>query len=209
MAAAGHPSKMRRSQAGSSYVWWRYAIALVALCRVCLANTETFNIYIPGDFPVSTVGAQQDGGIESGLPRMVLHNINYKMQRFDVVPGEMFYVQVDELRQNENYQVRISWTAADGVGVADMGHVVVPHGAAFRGTVDERARVAVHFRVEAEAYPALAAARVPVNVAVVNIKMGIPVDLYSIALYVLAVVGAAAYVVCRWDPYRALKAEVL
>ncbi|AGO13195.1 AaceriAFR046Cp [[Ashbya] aceris (nom. inval.)] len=200
---------MRRGHSGSSYRWWRYAMVILVLCRACLANTETFNIYIPGDFPVKAMDTQQDDSIDHGLPRMVLHNINYKMQRFDVVPGEAFYVQVDELRQNENYQVRISWTAADGVNVGDMGHVVVPHGAEFRGTVEERARVMVYFQVEAEAYPALAAGRVPVHMAVVNIKMGIPVDLYSIALYVLAVVGTAAYAICRWDPYRALKAEML
>ncbi|AET40764.1 Pga1p Ecym_6389 [Eremothecium cymbalariae DBVPG len=185
-------------------------IATVLKCIV--ANTEAFNLHIPRDFPLhpTEVSSSNDGRVGRQLgthyfPSMSLYNINHKLQVYPVPLNDTFYIQLTDLKQDETYQIRICWTAMHPVNVEGLGYQIVAHDVNFQGTVADDARIFVHFKVVPQCYPPINADTIPINVSVVNIKMGIPVDLYSVVFYILLVLGAVSYLVQHSNPYQLLK----
>ncbi|AMD19384.1 HBR483Wp [Eremothecium sinecaudum] len=180
-----------------------YILLLISLATEALANTESFNLYIPSDFPLR---ADNKGpGISHGFPSISLHKVNHRLETFNVPLDEMFYVQVDGLRHNENYHIRVCWTAADPLDIKNLGYLIVPHHSEFMGTEAEDARIFLHFLASPASEPPMKAAMIPVNVSVVNTKLGIPVDLYSLLVYIFVIMGGVMIAVRHFDPYRMLK----
>lgn len=176
-------------------------MVILAFLKIILANTQTFNVYIPNDFPLTT-GKVQDS---DNFPAIALGNSNHKIQSFQINLNETFYIQLHDLNRNENYQLKLCWTSAYPVKIESMGYKIVPHHSRFLGTESSYARIFMYVKVLPDAYPDVDFKAVPVNISLTNIKMYIPVDLYSTLIYTAIVLGGTFMFLQRFNPYRLLK----
>ncbi|SCU80164.1 LAMI_0B01046g1_1 [Lachancea mirantina] len=156
------------------YLW------LLASLALALANTETLIISLPADFPPSS------GQLKVTHPTIDLGNDNHRTQKFEVPVDERYAIELQNLKIGQSYMIKFCWTALNPVSIENANYKVVPHNTPFDGTIDgENARVFVELETKGFSYPAYTAKSIPLNVSVVNLKMNIPVDLYSTILYIL------------------------
>ncbi|AQZ16997.1 PGA1 (YNL158W) [Zygosaccharomyces parabailii] len=158
------------------------------------ANTESFLLHVPRDFPTkqssSTELIQYPWSIS-------LQDTNINKATFSCGINHSSFVELTHLQQGEAYQIKICWTALDPISIDQMDWFVVPHSTSFQGTTSDAARIFVRFDVRADSYPALEpTTRVPINVSVINTKLAIPVDLYKLIVYI-GLVTAGVFLVNR------------
>lgn len=168
---------------------------------VCVyANTESFVIRIPHDYPLPVSYENNQH------PTISLLGTNHKTQTYNVPLDSTYYIEFQDFQANEDYHVRVCWTAINPVSVTNLGHVIVPHSTSFQGSVDyDNSRIFIHFDVLQNSYPSMDVVSVPVNVSVSNLKLGIPVDLYSTIIYIIVTMSAVYFVNKKYNFYRLLK----
>ncbi|GAV55596.1 hypothetical protein ZYGR_0AV02280 [Zygosaccharomyces rouxii] len=166
------------------------------------ANTESFLLHVPSDFPVS-----KNSDEPSSYPRYIsLHNSNLAKATFSCGIESPTYVELKNLQVDETYQIKICWTALDPVSVTDMDWIVIPHSTEFQNTKSDEARIFVKFNVLADSWPPLnRLTKIPINVSVINTKLGIPVDLYKIIIYIGLVMAVTFWINSRTNLYEKLK----
>lgn len=165
------------------------------------ANTESFIIHIPSEFPLASNEVP-----EVTHPTISLKGINHQTKTFSVPVDSTYYIELKDVSVGENYQIKICWTALNPVFIDEMGYKIVPHMTKFQDTVDEHnARIFIYFDVIGESYPPLKAVDIPINVSVVNMKLGIPVDLYGTLVYISLVVIGIYFASRRYRVYEKLK----
>lgn len=166
------------------------------------ANTESFLLHVPGDFPLS-----QNPDKASSYPRYIsLHNSNLAKTTFPCGIDGPAYVELKGLQTDETYQIKICWTALDPVSIEEMDWLVIPHSTDFQNTISDEARIFVKFNVVADSWPKLSPlTEIPVDVSVINTKLGIPVDLYKIIVYIGLVLTVTFWINRRTNLYELLK----
>lgn len=181
---------------------WSWLFLVSSLVLLVLANTESFLIRVPGDFPVGT------GHVEHSFPLSIsLNNSNYAKQTVETHVGGVMstYIQLHHLHIDEVYQVKICWTALDPVSIDEMGWFIVPHSTPFQETISEEARIFIKFTITNDSYPVLKqGTMVPINVSVVNCKLGVPVDLYKTIAYILIVMVSVVLLNRKYSFYEFL-----
>lgn len=170
-----------------------------------LANTESFLLNVPKNFPSN----KEEGKVH--LPLYIsLANTNLAKKTIQTKiaqEGYLNYVELQGLQNDETYQVKICWSALDPVSIEDLKWFIVPHSTEFEGTVSEDARIFVQFSVKNDSYPVMKLdTNVPINVSIINTKLGIPVDLYKILIYITALMIGTAFINNKVNFYGLLKA---
>lgn len=166
------------------------------------ANTESFLLHVPSDFPLN-----KNTDELSSYPKYIsLHNSNLAKATISCGIDGPTYVELKNLQVDETYQIKICWTALDPVSITDMDWLVVPHSTEFENTKSKEARIFIRFNVMADSWPQLnPLTKVPINVSVINTKLGIPVDLYKIIIYISFVMAATFWINNRTHLYEKLK----
>ncbi|GAV50805.1 hypothetical protein ZYGR_0Z02280 [Zygosaccharomyces rouxii] len=166
------------------------------------ANTESFLLHVPSDFPL-----RKNSDVPSSYPRYIsLHNSNLaKTTFFSGIEGPT-YIELKSLQVDETYQIKICWTALDPVSITDIDWIVIPHSTEFQNTKSDEARIFIKFNVVADSWPPLnQLTKIPINVSVINTKLGIPVDLYKIIIYIGLVMTITFWINGRTNLYELLK----
>lgn len=172
-----------------------------------LANTESFFLKVPRDFPVTT-GSAYDIVDQFPLAISLNNSNNAKITLEKVISNDVrpTYIELRNLQVDETYQVKICWTALDPVAIEKMNWFVVPHSTSFEDSISEYARIFIEFTVRNDSYPVLKAGTiVPINVSVINSKLGIPVDLYKTILYIILVMACVGILNRRINIYGLIK----
>lgn len=184
--------------------FWSWFIWLNSLFVLVIANTESFLVKVPKDFPVGT-----SNHIDDQFPvRISLNNSNHAKETIETHIGEVnpTYIQLQHLQIDEVYQVKICWTALDPVSIDEMGWFIVPHSTSLQGTTSEEARIFIKFTITNDSYPTLKpGTMVPINVSVINCKLGVPVDLYKTIVYIIAVAVSAVLLNRKYSLYDLLR----
>lgn len=171
-------------------------LLLCFLTSFVMGNTESFLIKVPKDFPVRS-GEHND----DQYPRNIsLENSNNAKKTFETTIGknELEFIELQHLQVDETYQIKICWSALDPVSIKELDWHIVPHSTEFQDTVSKNARVFIQYAVMNDSYPVLEPGTIiPINVSVVNCKLGIPVDLYKIILYIVVVMVSVAFMTHR------------
>lgn len=170
-----------------------------------LANTESFLLNVPKNFPPS----KEEGKVHSPLYiSLANRNLAKKTIQTKIAQeGYLNYVELQGLQNDETYQVKICWSALDPVSIEEMKWFIVPHSTEFEGTVSEDARIFVQFSVKNDSYPVMKLdTTVPINVSIINTKLGIPVDLYKILIYITALMIGVGFINNKVNFYGLLKA---
>lgn len=178
-------------------------VLLLQILYVALvgANTESFFLHVPSDFPV---GKSPD---EASYPRYIsLHKSNLARATFSSGIKDPTYVELKDLQVDETYQIKICWTALDPVSITDIDWIVIPHSTEFQNTRSSEARIFIKFNVAADSWPPLnQLTKIPINVSVINTKLGIPVDLYKIIIYISLVMAATFWINSQTSLFDKLK----
>lgn len=120
--------------------------------------------------------------------------------------SQHYYIELRGLVPGETYHVRVCWSALNPVGVKQLKYVVVPRGDVFQGTISTQTpRIFVQFALISDYYLLRSQhirKQVPLQIHLVNVKLGIPVDCYPMILYLLLLVGSIAYLGTKCDLYR-------
>lgn len=183
--------------------WIKKLISLLVFILFVHGNTESFVIHIPKHFPIihPTVKPQ--------LPSIFLGEKNYITKNFAVPLNTTYYIQLNDFQVNEDYFVKICWPASTPVSISLMDYLIVPHSTSFQNTIDfENPRVFIKFDLFQDSYPDIILDSIPINISVVNMKLGIPVDLYSIIIYILVIMVGVFLINDRFDLYQLLKNSI-
>lgn len=176
---------------------------LSTLLVLALANTETFLLRVPRDFPVGI------GEVDNQYPLAIsLKNSNHVKQTIETYIGEPnpVYVELQNLQVDETYQVKVCWTAVDPVAIDNLDWFIVPHSTEFQGTTSKNARIFIKFSITNDSYPVMqAGSEVPVNVSVINCKLGVPVDLYNTIIYLIILTTAVVFLNRKYSLYDLIR----
>lgn len=167
-------------------------VMLLSLATLVWGNTESFFLKVPKDFPVRAAD-QEDGQFRPAIS--LKHSNNAKITyETEIGRSKLEFIELQHLQVDETYQIKICWSALDPVSIGEMDWFIVPHSTSFEGTVSEDARIFIQFAVANDSYPPMEPGTVvPINVSVVNCKLGIPVDLYEIIIYIAIILGSVAF----------------
>lgn len=174
----------------------RLILWALSLASLVLGNTESFLLKVPKDFPVK----HNDHKDDQFPTRISLEHSNNAKITLDTEIGgkDLEYIELQHLQIDETYQVKICWSALDPVSIEDIDWFIVSHSTSFMDTVSKDARIFMQFAVKNDSYPVMEPGTVvPVNVSVINCKLGIPVDLYEIIIYIAIVMASVAFLTSR------------
>lgn len=167
----------------------------VISCGLVLANTETYQFHVPKDFPeVSDTFVPQ-------MPYIELWNTTFNTLSIPTNPQDILLIELIGLQNNENYHVRVCWSAVDPISVKSVQHLIIPFDTEFGGVSTHHPRIILRIQIDSDSYPRLESA-VPIDVNVALVKLGIPVDLYSIVLYLILVIAASVVVIRSLNPFN-------
>ncbi|CAG60913.1 uncharacterized protein GVI51_J05709 [Nakaseomyces glabratus] len=168
------------------------------LCAIVSANTETLRIRIPRQFKTSELTRQVHDS----------YSILKNLEDTAIVSGNINSTSpfhVIEVRSNwsgTTLDVRVSWTAADGYSINDLGYLLITKehevvtpwsNETFEGLHE---KLYVYFKVVPDSYPLLEDGQV-FNVAI-NIKetfLGLTSDLYVMIAYLIVLASISRLVV--------------
>lgn len=167
------------------------------LASFAKANTETYQFHVPKDFP------HLGDAYVPTIPYISLWNTTFNTLSLNVSPSNTSVVEVVGLHPNEKYAVKVCWTAADPISINSIRHHIIPHDTEFEGTVVDQTRVVLLVETEAFSYPVLSD-DVKIDISIASVKLGIPVDLYSIVIYLALVVLGSVFVLSRIDIHKIL-----
>ncbi|QLL32752.1 hypothetical protein HG536_0D02740 [Torulaspora globosa] len=167
-------------------------LVLLSLASLVWGNTESFFLKVPKDFPIRPAD-QKDGQFTTVIS--LEHSNNAKITyEAEIGRRRLEFIELQHLQVDETYQVKICWSALDPISIGEMDWFIVPHSTSFEGTVSEGARIFIQFAVTNDSYPPMEAGTVvPINVSVINCKLGIPVDLYGVIIYIAIIVASVAF----------------
>lgn len=166
-------------------------IALCHLVAFVSGNTESFLLRVPNNFPTN---GNLHGCLDSNealFGHISLQGVNMAKTLLirNISHVDPVYLELSHLQIDENYQIRICWSAFHPISIDSMGWFIVPHSTNFLNTTSKHARIFMKFEVTSEAYPVPDLnTMIPINVSVINVKLGIPVDLYRVLLYIILVI---------------------
>lgn len=183
----------------------RLLLILQMLAINALANTESFLLDVPKNFPLNK------GEGKGHLPLYIsLANTNLAKKTIQTKiaqEGYLTYVELKGLQNDETYQVKICWSALDPISIEDMKWFIVPHSTEFERTVSEDARIFIQFSIKNDSYPVMKlGTNVPINVSIINTKLGVPVDLYKILIYITTLMIGVGFLNNKINFYGLLKA---
>ncbi|KTB09102.1 hypothetical protein AO441_002934 [Nakaseomyces glabratus] len=168
------------------------------LCAIVSANTETLRIRIPRHFKTSELTRQVHDS----------YSILKNLEDTAIVSGNINSTSpfhVIEVRNNwsgTTLDVRVSWTAADGYSINDLGYLLITKehevvtpwsNETFEGLHE---KLYVYFKVVPDSYPLLEDGQV-FNVAI-NIEytfLGLTSDLYVMIAYLIVLASISRLVV--------------
>ncbi|QEU58010.1 Pga1 [Kluyveromyces lactis] len=173
-------------------------ISFFSLCHLAFGNTETYQFHVPKDFP------ELSQSYVPKLPYINAQNTTFGTITTHLQPEAKTFVELTGLQKNENYMVKICWTGIDPISLKSIRHQFIPHGTVFEGTLSTQTRAVILIETTADSYPLLQEkVKVDVNLAV--IKLGIPVDMYSILFYLACVIICAISFIRAIDPFQLLE----
>ncbi|QLQ79627.1 hypothetical protein HG537_0C02740 [Torulaspora globosa] len=168
-------------------------VILLWLATFVWGNTESFFLRVPKEFPVRSID-QKDSQFSSKIS--LKHSNNAKITyETEIGLHRLEFIELQHLQVDETYQIKICWSALDPVSIGEMDWFIVPHSTSFEGTISEDARIFIQFAVTNNSYPLMEAGTVvPINVSVINCKLGIPVDLYEVIVYIAIIMASVGFV---------------
>ncbi|CCE64632.1 hypothetical protein TPHA_0I01260 [Tetrapisispora phaffii CBS 4417] len=165
------------------FALWVWCLHIVA------GNTETFLVSLPADYPIfKYVG---DVGAHDYHVLSLNNTNNDKITINPIVSARTVthYIELQSLKKFESYMVKTCWSAVSPISIHNMDTMIVPPLQDFMGTTSEHPRFFIAFDITQDSYPTIDMLESLINVSVTNVKLGIPVDLYSTIIYILFTCG--------------------
>ncbi|CDO96607.1 unnamed protein product [Kluyveromyces dobzhanskii CBS 2104] len=174
--------------------WFTYILIGLSICHLSIANTETYTFHVPADLPNTS------SSYEPSLLYIDLYDTTFKTLTTAVDPVGKNFIELVGLQKNENYMFKVCWTAIDPISVSSIYHFFIPHDTEFEGTFSNQTRTIVVIEADNYSYPELQQ-KVQMDFSLAIIKIGLPVDMYSIILYLACIMIIAAFIAKTVDPF--------
>ncbi|EDO15443.1 hypothetical protein Kpol_1027p17 [Vanderwaltozyma polyspora DSM 70294] len=171
----------------------KYLLIFQFLINFVIGNTESFLLHVSNEFP-SISSRQLDYSnvttLSSPIDYISLKNVNIakKVINTNISASDPNYIELLHLSKDETYQIKICWSAIHPISIDDMDWFIVPHSTLFQDTISDEARIFITFNTNNDSYPVMNDNQlVPINVSIINVKLGIPVDLYRVLVFIIVV----------------------
>lgn len=157
---------------------------IVSLLRISavFANTETYTFHVPADFP------REEEDYIPPVPFIDLSSTTFSSITVNVSADSVLSLDLFGLKNDESYSVRVCWSAIDPIEIKSIKYQIIPYNTEFNGISAGQPRNVLQIEIGSESYPQLVG-MVPIDVNISLLKLGIPVDLYSVVIYLFLIVS--------------------